>query len=446
MRRPVIAIVGRPNVGKSSLFNRLIGRRRALVRDTPGVTRDRLYGETTFGPWAATVIDTGGFDPLAEESLTVQIRRQIMEAIKEADLILFIVDAREGATPLDHAVARILRRSAKPVLLVANKVDGRSQLAELAELYELGFSEVYPVSAEHARGVAELLEVVERQLPSIEASPRETAPTTIAVVGRPNVGKSSLVNAILGEERVLVHEAPGTTRDAVDTEVEYGGSRYCLIDTAGIRRKGRVGESLEGLAVIAALKSLARAQVALVLLDAGEGVIAQDIRIAGYAVEAGRATILVVSKADLAVGRGRARAALERAIRERLVFLDYAPIVFTSAVTGQGIRDLFALIDRVAAEHAKRVPTPQINRVLASALDRRPPTPVGGRDLKVYYATQAGTAPPLFLLFVNDPKTLPPSYDRYLVRAIRAAFGFVGSPVRLSLRRRRAERVRARAS
>ncbi len=446
MSRPVIAIVGRPNVGKSTLFNRLIGRRRALVRDTPGVTRDRLYGEISFGRWTATVIDTGGFDPLAEESLTISVRRQIMEAIKEADLLLFVVDAREGSTPLDREVGRILRKSAKPVLLAANKVDRMNQFPEIAEIYELGFEEVYPISAEHGRGIGELLEAVERRCPAVEPTREEMSPTTIAVVGRPNVGKSSLVNAILGEERVLVHEAPGTTRDAVDTEVEYDGRQYCLIDTAGMRRTARVGESLERLSAVMARKALARAQVALILLDAGEGIAAQDIRIAGYGQEAGRGIVLVVSKCDLVEGRGKARAGFEATIRERLAFLDYAPIAFTSAKTGQGIRALFPLIDQVAAEHGKRVPTPQLNRVLSTAVSRRPPTPVAGRELKLYYATQAGAAPPRFLLFVNDPKYLPPSYERYLIRAIRDAFGFVGSPIRLTLRRRRAERARARAS
>ena len=446
MIRPVIAIVGRPNVGKSTLFNRLIGRRRALVRDTPGVTRDRLYGEVTFGRWTATVIDTGGFDPLAKESLVASVRRQIMEAIKEADLLLFVVDAREGPTPLDYEVARTLRKSEKPVLLVANKVDRMSQLAEVAGVYELGFPEAYPVSAEHGRGVGELLEAVEQRWPAVAPIERDAPPTTVAVVGRPNVGKSSLVNAILGEERVLVHEAPGTTRDAVDTELEYEGRRYCLIDTAGMRRKARVAESLETLSAVMARKALARAQVALVLLDTSEGVTGQDIRIASYGQEAGRGMVLVVSKWDLVEGRARARASTERTIRERLAFLDYAPIAFTSAKTGEGIQALFPLIDRVAEEHGKRVPTPQINRVLAAALDRRPPTPVAGRELKVYYATQAGAAPPAFLLFVNDPRNLPPSYERYLIGAIRDAFGFVGSPIRLLLRRRREARAKARAS
>ena len=446
MPRPVIAIVGRPNVGKSALFNRLIGKRRALVRDTPGVTRDRLYGGVSFGRWSATVIDTGGFDPLAEESLTVQVRRQIIKAIKEADLLLFVADTREGPTPLDHEVARILRKSAKPVLLVANKVDRINQLPEIAGMYELGFPEVHPVSAEHGRGVGELLEAVERLWPAAQTTSPEEPPTTVAVIGRPNVGKSSLVNAILGEERVVVHEAPGTTRDAVDTDVEYEGRRYCLIDTAGMRRKARVGESLERLSAVMARKALARAQVALVLIDAGEGVTGQDIRIAGYSQEAGRGIILVVSKCDLVEGRGQARAGLAATIRERLAFLDYAPIAFTSAKTGEGIRNLFSVIDKVAAEHGKRVTTPQLNRILAAALSRRPPTPVAGRELKLYYATQAGAAPPAFLLFVNDPKNLPPSYERYLIRAIRDAFGFAGSPIRLTLRRRRAERARARAS
>ena len=298
--RPVIAIVGRPNVGKSTLFNRLIGRRTSIVRDVPGVTRDRLYGQVSLGRWQATVIDTGGFDSAAVEPLIEGVRRQVLAAVEEADLILFVVDARAGPTALDFDLAGTLRRAGRPVVLVANKVDGSHVESLTADLYRLGCGEPWPVSAEHGRGVAELLEVVSDRAPaSTTPEPTRQVPTHIAIIGRPNVGKSSLVNAMVGGERVLVDRAPGTTRDAVDTPFLYQNRLYILVDTAGIRRKGRVTEALEKLAVVMARKGLERCQVALVVLDAAEGIAAQDTHIAGYADEAGRATVLVVNKWDL---------------------------------------------------------------------------------------------------------------------------------------------------
>jgi len=341
---PVIAIVGRPNVGKSTLFNRLIGRRRALVRDVPGVTRDRLYGRVTFERWQATAIDTGGFDPASQEPLIEGVRRHVLVAVEEADLVLFVVDARDGATALDLDIAEQLRRAGKPVVLAANKVESADQESGLAELYRLGFGTPVPVSAEHGRGVAGLLEVLRQRLPAAATTGTSGgAPVPVAVIGRPNVGKSSLVNAMVGADRVLVHEAPGTTRDAVDTTLVRAGRTYVLVDTAGIRRKGRVHEPLEKLAVVMALRSLERCQVALVVLDASEGVAAQDAHIAGYANEAGRAIIIVVNKWDL-VPRGMVRRAeVMEQIRDRLPFLEWAPVCFTSATRGEGIPGLFFL-------------------------------------------------------------------------------------------------------
>lgn len=437
MANPVIAIVGRPNVGKSTLFNRLVGRRRALVHDAPGVTRDRLYGEVGFERWRATVIDTGGFDPLAEEELPVAVRRQVEAAIEEAQLILFVVDSRTGLLPLDREIARILRRARRPVLVVANKADSPGQDALLGELFELGFPDVLPVSAEHGRGVAELLETVRARTGSADAA-AEPEGLRVALIGRPNVGKSSLLNALLGTDRVVVHEAPGTTRDPVDTPLTFRGRRYVLIDTAGIRRKGRADAPLEKLAVVMALKSLERCQVAALVLDATEGITAQDAHIAGYAHEAGRALVLAINKWDLAP-RGVTRADAIARIRERLPFLDYAPVAFTAAVTGLGLGDLFDLVDQVAEEATRRLPAALVTKTLAQAMERRPFT-TGKLPLALHSASQVGTAPPTFVVRVNDPEKIHFSYERYLVNALRRAFGFTGSALRLIFRRARMKR------
>ena len=444
MVRPIIAIVGRPNVGKSTLFNRLVGQRRALVRDVPGVTRDRLYGHVAFERWQATVIDTGGFDPSSEEPLIEGVRRQVLTAVEEADLVLFVVDARAGVTGLDAEIARALRRSARPVVLVANKVDGAGMESAVADLYRLGFGEPVPVSAEHGRGVAELLEVVRGRAPRDEAPPAALGVVHLAVIGRPNVGKSSLVNAMVGSERVLVHETPGTTRDAVDTAFEHEGRPYVLVDTAGIRRKGRVSEPLEKLSVVMALRSLERCQVALLVLDASEGLTAQDSHIGGYAHEAGRAVVLVVNKWDLVPPGMVRKAEVVEQLRERLPFLDYAPVCFTSATAGAGLRELFETIDQVAAEAQRRVPPAEVAAVLKQAVDRRPAS-VRGEPLTVQSAVQVGAAPPTFALKVNRPDEVHFSYERYLVRSLRLAFGFAGSPIRLSLRRATGRRPRRRA-
>lgn len=445
MIRPAIAIVGRPNVGKSALFNRLVGRRRALVRDVPGVTRDRLHAPVEFGRWQATAIDTGGFDPTARVDIVGAVRRQVLAAIEEADLVFFVVDGRAGVAPLDREVAAILRRSHRPVFLVVNKVDGTAQDSLAGEFHALGFPDVFAVSAEHGRGLAELLEAASVAVPAPIPAPAPEG-LRVAVIGRPNVGKSSLINAILGSERLLVHELPGTTRDAVDTLLSYRGRPYLFIDTAGIRRKGRVTEPLEKLAVVMALKSLDRCQVAVVLLDATEGVTAQDAHIAGYAHEAGRAIVLAVNKWDM-VPRGAAqRAAVVTRIRDALPFLDHAPVTFISAVTRSGLPELFNLIDRVGEEATKRIPAEVVTRAVVAAVERRPITS-GGVPLRVRSVSQVGAAPPTFVLRVNQIAKLHFSYERYLVNSLRKAFGFSGSKIRLVFRRvktraRRAERRR----
>jgi GTP-binding protein len=431
--RPIIAIVGRPNVGKSTLYNRLIGRRRSLVRDVPGVTRDRLYGTAAFERWQATVVDTGGFDPSSESDLVQGVRRQVLQAVDEADLLVLVVDGRAGVTGLDEEIAGILRKSGRPVLLAVNKVDAAGQEAPLADAYRLGFAPVLTISAEHGRGVAELLEACRDRAPAV-APEAATQGTRVAIIGRPNVGKSSLVNAVLGHERVLVHDQPGTTRDAVDTPVSFRNRDYLLIDTAGIRRKGKVTEALEKLAVVMALKSLERCQVAVLVLDASEGVTAQDAHIAGYANDAGRAVVVAVNKWDLVPPGLVQRADVTGQIHERLPFLEHAPICFTSAVTRLGLRDLFDQVDVVAAEAQKRLQPGELLATLRQAVERRPMS-ARGVALRVQSAQQVAVAPPTFAIHVNLPESIHFSYERYLINSLRHAHGFAGSPLRLLFRK-----------
>ncbi|MBI2216363.1 MAG: ribosome biogenesis GTPase Der [Candidatus Rokubacteria bacterium] len=433
--RPIIAIVGRPNVGKSTLFNRLVGHRRSLVRDVPGVTRDRLYGVLTFERWQATVVDTGGFDPASEEPLVVGVRRHVLAAVEEADLVVFVVDTRAGMTALDEEIARLLRRSRRPVVVAANKVDAGGQESALAEFHRLGFGEPVPISAEHGRGVAEMLDVLRERTPP-EALPRveRTPGVRVAIIGRPNVGKSSLVNALVGDDRVLVHDQPGTTRDTVDTMFVHEGRTYVLLDTAGIRRKGRVSEPLEKLAVVMALKGLERSDVAVLVIDAAESLAAQDAHIAGYAHDAGRAIVLAVNKWDLLADRGGAKAAVTEQVRERLTFVDYAPIVFTSAARREGLDELLAAVDHVAAEAEQRLTNHEATSILKEAIARRPFS-IRGVPLTLHSVTQVAVRPPTFVARVNRPDELHFSYERYLLKSIRHAAGFAGSPIRLIFRR-----------
>jgi GTP-binding protein len=444
MIRPIVALVGRPNVGKSTLFNRLIGRRQALVRDVPGVTRDRLYGPVVFERWQATAVDTGGLDPGSEEPLIEAVRRQVMIAVEEADVVVFVVDARDGVTGLDLEIAQTLRRAGRPVIVAANKIEGgRGQEAAAADFFGLGFGDPIPISAEHGRGVAELLEVVRSRAPQTSEAEAGGEPVNLAVIGRPNVGKSSLVNAMVGTERVLVDQRPGTTRDAVDTRLVYRGRPYVLVDTAGIRRKGKTEEPLEKLAVVMALRSLERSQVAVIVIDATEAVTSQDAHIAGYAHDAGRAAVLVVNKWDLVPQGMVRRAEVIGQIHDRLTFLDYAPVCFTSAVRGEGLVDLFDAIDHVARESRRKVPTAAVAETVRDAVARRPIT-IRGVPLTVQSAMQVGTNPPTFALRVNRPEEIHFSYQRYLTNALRQAFGFAGSPIRLSFRKAVGRAARAR--
>jgi GTP-binding protein len=436
-----VAIIGRPNVGKSALFNRLVQKRLAIVEDTPGVTRDRLYAEAEWRARRFTVVDTGGLLSQPADHLHEQVRAQARTALADAALILFVVDARDGVVPEDREIAQLVRETRIPVLLVANKVDAPGHEAAAQEFYSLGLGDPIPVSAHHGRGTGDLLDAVVALLP--EAGPQgeeEEAPIAVAVVGRPNVGKSSLVNAMLGEERVIVDAAPGTTRDAVDTPVERGGKRYLLVDTAGLRRRSRVGAAVETYSAARAKRAIQRADVAVLVLDAKEPAADQDQRIAGEMAKAGCGVVIALNKWDLVADSPQADRRREQLVRHALRFVDYAPLVITSTIRKWGIDRLFATIDAVAAAHRMHMGTGMLNRVIGDAVAaQQAPADSAGRRLRLYYATQPETQPPTVVLFVNEPSRMPESYRRYLEHAMRAAFDLTGVPLRIVLRRRREE-------
>jgi len=440
---PVVAIIGRPNVGKSTLFNRLIGARRSIVGAIPGMTRDRIYGEAEWQNRAFRVVDTGGIVPDDEAVIPANIFKQARAAIDEASLLLFVVDAREGITPADEELARRLRALDKPVFIAANKVD-TAQIADFAgEFHRFGYEDVFPISAEHGVGLGDLLDAVIERLPAVEVAERERSEINVAVIGRPNVGKSSLINKLLGEERVIVSHIPGTTRDAVDSvfeaQVGEGGEmvRLRLIDTAGIRRKGKTTGMEEKLSVVMARKHIERADVALLLIDAVEGVTALDANIAGYAHEAGRSVIVVVNKWDAVEKDSYTVYQYEEKIRDAMKFLDYAPIVFLSALTGQRVVKLPDLIKRANDARNLRIPTAQLNKFFEEHLEQPRATISGRSRLKVLYITQAGTRPPTFVVFTSGAKTkLHFSYERYLINRLRETFDFFATPIRVKQRGR----------
>ncbi len=427
----VVAIVGRPNVGKSTLFNRILGRRMAIVEDIPGVTRDRNYAEVSRYAKRFTLIDTGGFEPASNDRLLAQMREQSQLAIEEADIILFLMDGREGLNPADEEVAGMLRQVDKPVLFVVNKVDGPNQEATLGEFYALGVSDLYPISAEHRLGVGTLIDEVLELLPEQDEDQESLTETRLSIIGRPNVGKSSLVNRLLGYERVVANPTAGTTRDSVDTPFIYNKKRYVLIDTAGIRRKGRVSQKLEKYSVIHALKALDRTHVAMVVIDAEEGITDQDLTIAGYAHERGRAVILIVNKWDLVKKDNTTMGNYVQDVRDAFKFLPDSPIHFVSALTGQRINKIMADVEMVSDEFNRKVSTAELNRVLKDAEISHPPPMFRGRRLKLFYATQTAVRPPTFIIFVNKSEGIHFSYERYLMNCLRQAFGFVACPIRL---------------
>jgi len=436
MAAPIVAIVGRPNVGKSTLFNRVLGGRRAIVDDLPGVTRDRLYGEFEWRGRRFILVDTGGLEPTGT-GIIAQVRAQAEQAVAEADAILFLADGKEGLTPADAEVARLLRQGAsRPILLVVNKVDAVSQTALAADFYRLGFDPVHPISAEQGQGIGDLLDAVASVIPDAGESTEDTGAITVAVVGRPNVGKSSLVNRILGTERVVVSAEPGTTRDAIDTRFSYQGRDYILVDTAGIRAKGRLGRSVERYSVSRALAAVRRADVVLILVDGVEGVTDQDTKIGGEAHEAGCASILVVNKWDCRAGQPDAADEFRVALQEQFKYLAYAPVAFVSALSGLRVMSLFRLIDSAAAERARRIPTAELNAAFQTAVNRRPPPADRGRAVRIRYATQTGIKPPTFVLFTSAVGKIHFSYLRYLENFLRETYGFHGTPIRLAVRGR----------
>jgi GTPase len=432
--KPIIAIVGRPNVGKSTLFNRLVGTRQAIVDPTPGVTRDRLYADAEWRGQTFTLVDTGGFEPLLEDEIPRKVREQAEQAIGEADLIVFVVDGRAGLVATDVEVAAILRRTQKPLLLAVNKLDHREHEPYTAEFYALGIEPLLPISAEHGRGVGELLDALVERLPGVQGgNDASEQAIRVAVVGRPNVGKSTLVNALLGTPRLIVSPVPGTTRDAVDTLVTWGTQTFVLVDTAGVRRKTRIDARLEWRSVAQSLRGIRRCQVALLVLDAQEGLTDQDARLAKYLHRMGKGSLLIVNKADLVPNAGAQSSLAHRqtAIRQGLGSLGYSPVLFVSALTGQRLERIFPMIQTVMQAYQKRLLTSAINDCLQQAWSRRPPHDRRGRELKLFYATQIAVEPPTIIGFVNYPESLTPAFMRYLENQLRSKFGFEGSPLKL---------------
>lgn len=435
--KPIVAIVGRPNVGKSTLFNKMTRSRNALVDDFPGVTRDRIYGDAQWDEVSFTVVDTGGFSEFHSEQFVPLVRYQVMQAIEEADAVIMLFDGREGVTPVDTDLVQRLRQSNKPVFYGVNKIDGPRHESLLADFSLLGVDPLYPISAEHRYGIGDLMDALTAVLPQPQPTP-ETAADRIrlAVIGRPNVGKSSFINRLLGDERLVVSDLPGTTRDAVDTICKVRGEEYVLIDTAGIRRKKCVREKLEKFSVIKALKSLNRCHIALVMMDAVQGVTDQDVRIAGYARERGRACIIVLNKWDLVEKDATTAKRHVDAVRERLKFLSFAPVWTISALTGQRTFKIFDSVKAVYEQYTMRVSTGRLNRIFETIIGRHEPAMYRGRRIKFYYSTQTSVAPPTFVSFVNDPEGIHFSYERYMVNQLREALGLDKTPLRLIFRKR----------
>lgn len=435
MAEPVVAIIGRPNVGKSTLFNRLIGRRLAIVEDTPGITRDRLYAHGEWNGREYILIDTGGMVLSEDDLLTVQVRTQAEIGMAEADVIVLMADVTEGLNPADIEVADFLRKAGKPVLLAVNKADNPRQERDAVEFYSLGMGDVFPISAVQGHGVADLLDrIVECFPPEDEAAQYPEESVKIAIIGRPNVGKSSMLNAIVREERMIVSSIPGTTRDAIDTYFKHDDQDVVLIDTAGIRRAGKIGKSVEYYSVLRAVRAIERSDVVLLLIDASEGMTEGDKRVGGFAHEAGKAGVMVVNKWDLVGGGTAAMREFAAKVRRETEFMRYAPIVFASAKEGRGVREALDSAIMASQSHSLRLPTNEINRIVHDAIDSHPLNRKG-KQFKVYYSTMPSVKPPTIIIFVNDPEMFHFSYQRYLENQIRRVYPFEGTPLRIFARK-----------
>ncbi len=438
MSKPIVAIVGRPNVGKSTLFNGLAGQQISIVKDTPGVTRDRIYADVTWLNMVFTLVDTGGIEPDSSDVILSQMREQAQIAIDTADVIVFMTDVRQGLVDSDAKVADLLRRSQKPVVLAVNKVDSfQKQMADVYEFYNLGIGDPIPISAAGKLGIGELLEAITRQFPSSEESNQEDDRPRIAVVGKPNVGKSSIINRLLGENRVIVSDIAGTTRDAVDTEIIWNGKPYVFIDTAGLRRKSRVREELERYSIIRTVAAVDRSDIVVVVIDATEGITEQDAKIAGIAHERGKGVIIAVNKWDAVEKDDKTIYRHEKRIRNVLSYMPYAEMLFISAETGQRLPKLFDLIDLVIQYHSMRIATGVLNEIVSEAVALQQPPSDKGKRLKIFYITQVSVKPPTFVIFVNDKELMHFSYTRYLENRIRDTFGFRGTPLKFIIRERK---------
>ena len=437
MAKPLVAIVGRPNVGKSMLFNKLTGKRLSIVEDTPGVTRDRLYAEAEWRGRTFDLVDTGGIEPGTDNQILSFMREQAEIAIASATVIVFVCDIRTGMTAADQEVAGMLQRSRKPVVLAVNKMDATGHTnPDIYEFYNLGLGDPYPVSAVHGHGTGDLLDACFEFFPPEEDEEEDDDVIKVAIIGKPNVGKSSLVNRILGQERVIVSDVAGTTRDAVDSYFENERGKYLIIDTAGMRKKSRVDDRVEKFSVLRATMAIERSDVCLIMINAQEGVTEQDTKVAGLAHEAGKACIIVVNKWDAIEKDGKTMQRMEEDVRRDLSYMTYAPVIFISALTGQRVEKLFDLIDNVVNQACMRIPTGVLNQVLSDAQARVQPPTDKGRRLKVYYMTQVGVKPPHFVIFCNDARLFHFSYQRYIENQIRDTFGLTGTPVRITIRQK----------
>ena len=437
MAKPLVAIVGRPNVGKSMLFNKLTGKRLSIVEDTPGVTRDRLYAQAEWRGRTSDLVDTGGIEPGADDQILSFMREQAEIAIAAATVIVFVCDIRTGMTAADQEVAGMLQRSRKPVVLAVNKMDSTGHNdPDMYEFYNLGLGDPYPVSAVHGHGTGDLLDACFAYFPPQDQEEEEDDVVKVAIIGKPNVGKSSLVNRVLGQERVIVSDVAGTTRDAVDSYLERNGQKYLIIDTAGMRKKSKVDDRVEKFSVLRAAMAIERSDVCVMMLDAREGVTEQDTKVAGLAHEAGKACVIAVNKWDAVEKDGKTMQRMEEEVRRGLSYMTYAPVLFLSALTGQRVDKLFGLIDSVVNQAALRIPTGMLNQVLNDAQARVQPPTDRGKRLKIYYMTQIGVKPPHFVIFCNDAKLFHFSYQRYLENQIRGTFGLTGTPVRITIRQK----------